>query len=122
MNRSRTRTPLLTVEEFFDGNDVVGSIGCNLDGQPVPADFYDLFKGILGKAEVKDIRVAVTQFDDPEWPFSDNVLIMTSASTDEVQSWFPERLRPDIVDEGDLRRCEPYEVPEGTRPVVCFWD
>jgi hypothetical protein len=30
-----TPTPLLTLKEFFDGNDVVGSIGCNLDGQPV---------------------------------------------------------------------------------------
>ena len=113
---------MLTVEEFFDGNDAVGSIGCNLDGQPTPAEFYDLFRTISREREVKDIRVAVTQFEDPEWPFSDNVFIMTSASIDEVQSWFPEWLRPDIVDEGILQRCEPYDIPEGTRPVVCWWD
>jgi len=122
VNNLRTPRPLLTIEEFFEGNDAIGSIGCNLDNEPTPAEFYELFKAISLKPWVKDIRVVVTVFDTPEWPFSDNVLIMTSAAPAEVHSWFPERLRPDDVDQGDLRGCEPYKLPEGTRPVVCFWD
>jgi len=31
--------PLLTLEEFFEGNYVVGSIGCNLDAEPNPEEF-----------------------------------------------------------------------------------
>jgi hypothetical protein len=61
--------PLLTIDEFFEGNDVVGSIGCNLEGAPLPARFYELFKEIAKRTNVKDIRVQITMFDDPAWPF-----------------------------------------------------
>jgi len=30
VNDASTPRPLLTLAEFFEGNDVVGSIGCNL--------------------------------------------------------------------------------------------
>jgi len=118
-----TPTPLLSIEEFFEGNEVTGCIGCNLEGQPSPARFYALFKTIAARPEVKDIRVQVSMFDDPVWPFSDMVFIMTSASPSEVETWFPESLRPDEVSAGfrDLRY-EPYEIPAGTQPIGCWWD
>jgi hypothetical protein len=66
-----TPTPLLTIDEFFEGNSEVGSIGCNLDSAPAPARFYELFRQIARRSEVKDTRVQITAFDVPEWPFSD---------------------------------------------------
>lgn len=119
-----TPRPLLSLDEFFEGNEYVGSIGCNLEGEPAPSVFYELFKRIAARPDVKDVRVKITAFDDPDWPFSDTVYVMTSASAEEVATWFDDDLRPDETWEGFLadEDYEPYEVPVGTRPVACWWD
>lgn len=119
-----TPRPLLSIAEFFEGNEEVGSIGCNLLGEPAPAEFYDLFKKFAERSEVKDIRVCVTQFDVPEWPFSDPVYVMTTATPDEVMSWFPEELAPDEVWQGFVpsQSYEPYTIPPGAVVVGCWWD
>ena len=118
-----TPTPLVTVEEFFDGNAEVGSIGCNLDSTPSPQQFHAVFLAIAKRPDVRDIRVQITMFDVPEWPFTDTVYIMTSASPDEVESWFPEELKPDETWIGFVDQAyEPYVVPAGTQAVACWWD
>ena len=118
-----TPRPLLTVEEFFEGNTEIGSIGCNLDGAPSPERFHELFLAIAKRPDVKDIRVQITAFDVPEWPFSDTVYIMTTASPEEVASWFPPDLRPDENWSGFVEQAyEPYAVPDDTLPVACWWD
>jgi len=119
-----TPCPLLTLAEFFDGNNYVGSIGCNLSPPPTPAEFYVLLKKIAARSDVADIRVMITMFDDPEWPFSDTVYVMTTATPDEVASWFDERLRPDEVWDGFISGVayEPYVSPSGFRPVGLWWD
>ena len=116
--------PLLTLKEFFDGNDVVGSIGCNLEGSPAPARIHELLKEIAERPEVEDVRVQITLFDEPTWPFSDTVFIMTSASPEVVESWFPENLRPDDMGVGfpEGVAFEPYEKPPGTAAILCWWD
>lgn len=118
-----TPRPLVTVDEFFEGNTEVGSIGCNLESTPTPTQFYELFRAIANRPDVKDIRVQITAFDVPEWPFSDTVYILTSASEEEVASWFPKELAPDETWEGFVDQpYEPYQIPEGTRPIACWWD
>lgn len=115
---------LLTLAEFFDGNEVVGSIGCNLIPTPTPADVFAILSQIASRPEVDDVRVQVTMFDDPEWPFSDTVWVMTAADPSVVTSWFPEEMAPDSVEEGwpEGVAYEPYVVPKGMRPVACWWD
>lgn len=118
-----TPRPLLTIDEFFDGNCELGSIGCNLDPIPTPDVFHALFRAIAQRPDVADIRVQITAFDVPEWPFSDTVYIMTSASPEEVATWFPEELMPDETWAGFVDQdYEPYSVPPGTQPVACWWD
>jgi hypothetical protein len=118
-----TPRPLIAVEEFFVGNSEIGSIGCNLDSTPSPEQFYALFQAIAQRPDVKDIRVQVTAFDVPEWPFSDTIYIMTSASPEEVATWFPKELKPDETWSGFADQSyEPYSVPIGTEPVACWWD
>ena len=118
-----TPTPLVSVDEFFEGNSEVGSIGCNLDVAPEPVRFYELFREISRRPEVNDIRLQITAFDVPEWPFSDTVYVMTSATPEEVASWFPDDLKPDETWEGFVDQAfEPYEVPAGSTPVACWWD
>jgi len=85
---------------------------------------YALLKKIAERPDVEDVRVEVTAFDDPDWPFSDTVHIMTSASAQEVTSWFKEDFAPDDVQEGfqDGQSYEPYSVPAGSKVVTCWWD
>jgi len=119
--------PLLTLEEFFEGNDDFGSIGYNFyPDQPAPSEFYVLFKRIREKPEVANVLVEVSQHEIPdEWPSSDTIWIVTSAASDEILEWLGERFRPD--DElwdgwtEHLTR-ETVEVPDGHRPVGVWWD
>jgi len=118
-----TPRPLLTIDEFFVGNSAMGSIGCNILSTPSPDRFFTVFQEISQRPEVKDVRVQITAFDLPEWPFSDTVYIMTSASPEEVATWFPEELKPDETWAGFVDQAyEPYAAPEGTRPIACWWD
>ena len=120
---SGTPIPLVTVDEFFEGNEEVGSIGCNLESEPPPSVFYELFRVIAQRPEVKDIRIQITMFDNPEWPFSDTVYIMTTASPEQVASWFPDELKPDETWAGFVDQpFEPYEVPGDSKPIACWWD
>lgn len=122
----RVRTPLLTLEEFFDGNDFVGSIGCNLDSEPAPAEFYELLSNMRSAPDVSDIRVQVTCVDDPgnDWPFSDTVWIFTNISPNEIAARFPSHLAPDEVWEGWIpgKSYDECEVREGHRPLAAWWD
>lgn len=124
VNKPATPRPLLTLAEFFEGNDVVGSIGCNLTPMPNPSQFYELFKRIEARPDVASVRVQITMFDAPEWPFSDTVWIVTLADPEEVAAWFEEDVRPDECWAGwtpgvTFERCF---VPPGMIPVACWWD
>lgn len=118
--------PLLSLEEFFDGNDCVGSIGCNLASEPDPAEFFRILKIIRTKPEVSDVRVQITCVDFPgeEWPYSDTIWLATSANADEVATWFPEHLAPSEVWEGWLprKKYEPLSVAEGHRLIAAWYD
>lgn len=125
VNDARTPRPLLKLVEFFDGNNCVGSIGCNLTPTPKPADFYSLLARIASRPDVGDVRIQVTMFDDPEtWPFSDTVWVITSAAPEQVASWFTEEERPDECWSGwtDGVEFEPCPIPPGMSAVACWWD
>ncbi len=119
-----TPRPLLTISEFFEGNETVGSIGCNLPGEPAPSLIREILENIASKPEVKDVRIRISYFDDPDWPFADTVFVMTTAKPEVVADWFPEHLAPDETWEGfhQDETYEPYTAPEGCKPVACWWD
>jgi hypothetical protein len=123
-NDPQTPRPLLSIEEFFEGNDVVGSIGGNLPTEPGPQELYKIFQAISKRPDVADIRVSITAFDDPDWPYSDTVYIMTSASPEEVASWFEEDFAPDETWDGfvDGQSYERYSIPTGFKAIGCWWD
>ncbi|MCL2090091.1 MAG: hypothetical protein FWH11_02505 [Micrococcales bacterium] len=122
--------PLLTLEEFFDGNVEAGCIWCNVvpdpddpSSQVTLADIRALLTAVRDRSEVQDVRIAVTQVDsDDEWPFSDQIVLVTDRTADEVVAWFPEALRPD--DTWPLEECYRYQdigVPTD-RMLVLWWD
>ncbi len=124
VNEPATPRPLLILAEFFEGNEVTGSIGCNLTPTLEPSEFYELLRRIAARPEVADVRVQITMFDDPDWPFSDTVWVITSAAPEQVAAWFDEAVRPDECLSGwtDGMTFEPCPVPPGMKPVACWWD
>jgi len=118
--------PLVTLEEFFDGNDDYGSIGYNFyPDQPAPSEFYALFKGIRARAEVADVRVEVKDLEDAEgWPSTDTVWVITGESVEEVKGWLGERFAADdiIVGFSGEYPIEKYDVPDGMEAIGVWWD
>jgi hypothetical protein len=88
---------------------------------------YSILKQIRSRKDVADVRVAVMQMEDPEeWPSTDTIWVFTSASADEVRSWFPDRFAPDDMVTGFENyhgsTFEHYEAPNGTKPVGAWYD
>jgi len=119
-----TPMPLLTLEEFFTGNSVVGSICCNLDPCPDPQQVFEALKRIRQRDGVADVRIQISAFDDPDWPFSDTVWVITCADSAEVSAWLPSELAPDECWEGWIESYsyEECEVPDGMQPIAVWWD
>lgn len=87
--------PVLTLDEFFIGNRDGGSVMCNLDHEPRAEETYEFLKHIESRPEVSRIFMIVTQWDGPgHWPFSDAIIISTTADMETVRGWFPKPWTP----------------------------
>lgn len=125
--------PLLTIAEFFDGNDVDGSILCNVvwtdaAGElqvPSLQQIREVLDGIAERPDVSDLRVVVQEAGDLEdWPFAEQVLVIGAGDPGTVRGWFPADYAPDDTwlvgaDDGLM---EDYAVPPGQAAVMCWWD
>ena len=117
--------PMLSLEEFFEGNDDGSSIWCNLEDQPEPDEVYAFLKTIRARPDVANVYIMVTQHDGPgSWPFSDTIWVVTSALSDEVAEWLPDKYMPDEIWEGvpDHFKVERVSVPDGMRLVALWYD
>jgi hypothetical protein len=97
-------TPLVTLEEYFDGADGNSGIFCNT--RVIPDDYLsapddsqalELLTAIRSRPDVSDVRIVITQIGDGEWPFSDTIAFVTTAAIEDVFGWFPEGMKPDEV-------------------------
>jgi hypothetical protein len=118
--------PVVTLEEFFTGNDDLGSIGCNLMEHPGTGAFYETLRAIRSRPEVQDVLVGiyeVEEADESMWPFSEHVYILTSAPQTEIESWMV-ALQPDEIGQGytfGTPRAAP-ELKPGMHPWTAWWD
>src|SRR5579872_2369820 len=78
---------IVPVAEFFDGNDDVGSIGCNLSRHPGINAFRDVLTGLLSRPDVQAVYAQVAELDPGEdsWPFADTILVAGEISADELR-------------------------------------
>ena len=122
--------PVVSLEDFFVGNEDEGSIGCNLDEHPGLPFFFETLQNIRNRADVQDVLVEITDIDNLEvpdddmWAFSDRVYIITSANLEEVERWV-EELIPDEVEEGWSYGKLPESAPqisEGNKVYAAWWD
>ena len=117
--------PVVSLEDFFTGNDDPGSIGCNTD-HPGPDYFREPLYAIRAKPNVQDVLIEIYEVDEGDeasWPFSEGIFVLTSAKREEVEGWLAP-LQPDSVEE-DLT----FVVPESARQLqpgvyvyYAWWD
>ena len=132
-NPNDTSAPpiLVSLEDFFEGNDDFGSIGCNLSEQPSPVEFYSVLKAVRSRKDVQNVLVRIRMIEfEAMWPFSDTIYILTSALISEVSSWFAS-LKPDEVYDNARHGIIPdwpvnlpfvCELHPGMRLVYAWWD
>jgi hypothetical protein len=117
--------PVVTIEQFFDGNDDFGSIMCNLR-PPSIAAVRDLLLTIRNRPDVESVLIAIHETmeeDDEAWPFADQVLIVTAADPSKVMDWFPKDLAPDDVSEvAQEVEGVPRPREKGAKVLVAWWD
>lgn len=124
VNNKTRGLALVTLEQFFEGNDDAASIWCNLPSMPDPQEVYRTLKAIRDRQDVADVRIMVTQYDggDDEWPFSDTVFFITSATPEEVQAWLGDDSTPDEIGVDQFSRAERIPVPAGMSAIAAWWD
>lgn len=119
--------PVVSLEDFFEGNDDFGSIGCNLleREHPGPAGFFSVLEEIRNRPEVQDVLIEILEADeDDQWPFSERVYILARASLSDVSQWL-EPLFASEVDEGIPWKCPSAAFPAlmpGFVVYAAWWD
>ena len=115
---------IVEIEAFFDGNDDLGSIGCNLLPHPGIEAFRNALLRIAARPDVKGVYAQIFELDPGEgcWPFTDTILIVGDISSEDVQSELAS-LEPD-----EVRKGEEFGLPEeytnrlGGPILVAWWD
>jgi hypothetical protein len=97
--------PVVTLEDFFEGNTRPDSIAVNLSEHPGLGFFYGSLKQIRARPDVQAVLANIYDLSDiifgdaDGWPYCENIHILTSASEAEIQNW-AEALKSDGASEG----------------------
>ena len=113
---------IVDFEVFFDGNDDLGSIGCNLIDHPGIEAFRDAFARLAQRPDVKGVYAQIFELDPGEgcWPFTDTILVAGSISVEDVAAELS-ALEPDEVRTGDEFGLTDVVARRFTEPVVVAW-
>lgn len=117
--------PIVSLDDFFLGNEDYGSIGCNLNCAISPQAFYETLKSIRSRSDVQEIWIEITDSNQEDsdslmWPFSDQIYLVTSASRQEVADWTA-FLQPDEVDTNHINRRLGWVTNESDMKIYRVW-
>jgi hypothetical protein len=119
---SQSQPQVVPIDQFFDGNDDIASIGCNLIEHPGIEGFRSIFEALRQRPDVEAIYAQIAELDPGEdfWPFTDTVFVVGSISRKELRS-IVRHLEPDDVEPG-----ENFNLPQAIRdrhagPILGIW-
>lgn len=131
MTAAAPRLVASTPDEFFRGNDDPGSFWCNLPEAVPLTRAHEVLRKIAARTNVHDVRVVLKQFDggESEWPFSDTILVVTSAEPKALRRWLGRNHAPDGIDVAPslealsgLIETSSLTVPPGMHILTAWWD
>ena len=119
---SEPEPQIVPIEEFFDGNDDLGSIGCNLADHPGMEAFQSAFRKIAARDDVVAVYAQITESDPgfEAWPFADTVHIVGHASVVTLGPLL-KHLQPDEIASIDGPKLPEALVRLHKEPVVTVW-
>lgn len=121
---------LVTIDEFFDGNNDEASIAPNLDIKPKVSEYYRILKKLAESDKVTDAFVEINEvmiyddgkLNDKEWFFADVIYFIGDIDKDEVRE-ATKTLHPDEVDYDREGRIENINRKyKGKNVVRVWWD
>ena len=115
---------IVPIARFFDGNDDLGSIGCNLDPHPGIDRFRSILVGLLGRPDVHAVYAQISELDPGEgcWPFTDTVLVIGTIPTDTLTQ------AVDVLQPDEVGAAAQFGVSSsigdrhGSPVIVIWWD
>lgn len=116
---------VVPIEDFFEGNTDDGSICLYVVRPPSLDEIRRLLLAIRDRHDVLDVGILIEEYENDLWPYSDTVVVVTTAHPKDVARWL-EPLEPTTVSSGFLRP-DPnppglIDVPDGHRLCVAWWD
>ncbi len=113
---------LVKASEFFDGNDDLGSIGCNLPNHPGLDMFRRAIDQMAALPSVDQVWLQIYDIEEGDWPFSENVLVFGDASAAEIET------RASLIEPSEVQEMHMDWTPTrhptlvGRRYVNLWWD
>ena len=117
--------PLVSLEEFFDGNNDWGSIGYNLPDEVAPQEFYQILRPIRERDDVANVLIEVKDLEDPDgWPSTDTIWVVTTMAREQLNALIPEKIKPDdwLTYPPEVGETEPIAVPNGMQAIGIWYD
>lgn len=115
---------VVPITRFFDGNDDMGSIGCNLDPHPGIDRFREVLTRLLARPDVQAVYAQISEPDpgDGCWPFADTVLVVGTVPARDLREAVS-GLQPDEVGAAGGTSVPPVIADRHRSPVsVVWWD
>ena len=119
---------LLTIDEFFDGNNDEGSIAPNLETKRPMTEYYKILKELADNpktidafAELKDVMIYDNgQLNDNEWFYSDVIYFVGDLTKEEIKE-ATKTLQPDVVEYDTENRIKGLSDKYKDKKVVYVW-
>ncbi|MEO8066215.1 MAG: hypothetical protein ABI599_00845 [Flavobacteriales bacterium] len=119
---AQSEPQIVSAERFFDGNDDLGSIGCNLMEHPGVDVFRDAFASLLRRQDVQAVYAQISELDPGEgsWPFADTVLVVGTIPAEELREAVS-GLKPDEVSDAAEFGVSPSFASRHDSPILAVW-
>jgi hypothetical protein len=124
--RHKDPLPLVSIEQFFDGNDDSYSIAVNLEPHPALVEFRRKLIDIRNRDDVCAVLMEIFDIDearecDESWPYCERVYVITAAGEAQATKWNRD-LSADGPVEGWALDPPVIEVPANHRVWQIIWD
>ena len=120
---SAQRAPqIVRIEQFFDGNDDPGSIGCNLTDHPGIEIFRSTLIKLSRRGDVEAVYAQIAELDPGEgcWPFTDTIFVAGTITPADLRENL-KFLQPDEVGPGEHFGIPALILQKHKAPVTAAW-